>query len=149
MRRAPRNPGTGIFTRPVVSLMLIGGIWAALANIGLFAWLLHSGRSEADAMAMTFVALVLVQFWNAYNFRSDRLSLLERPFANRWLNLAVAWELTMLLLVVYVPFLQEPLGTFSLSLQDWALVLAVSLTILPVLEVAKWVGRRGWFGAHD
>ncbi len=103
MRRAPRNPRTGIFTRPVVSLMLIGGIWAALANIGLFAWLLHSGRSEADAMTMTFVALVLVQFWNAYNFRSDRLSLLERPFANRWLNLAIAWELAMLLLVVYVP----------------------------------------------
>ena len=148
MRRAPRNPRTGIFTRPVVSLMLIGGIWAALVNIALFAWLLHSERSEADAMTLTFVALVLVQFWNAYNFRSDRLSLLERPFANRWLNLAVAWELGMLLLVVYVPFLQTALGTYGLSLQDWALVLGVSLTILPVLEAAKWVERRGWLGAR-
>ena len=149
MRRAPRNPRTGIFTRPVVSLMLIGGIWAALANIGLFAWLLHSGRDEAEAMTMTFVALVLVQFWNAYNFRSDRLSLLTRPFANRWLNLAIAWELAILLLVVYLPFLQEPLGTFGLSLRDWALVLGVSLTILPVLEAAKWAERRGWLGARS
>ena len=38
---------------------------------------------------MTFVSLVLIQFFKAYNFRSDRLSVLRRPFANRWLNLAM------------------------------------------------------------
>ena len=150
MRRAPRNPRTGIFTRPVVSLMLIGGIWAALANIGLFAWLSHSGRSEADAMAMTFVALVLVQFWNAYQLQvRPTVSLLERPFANRWLNLASPGSSRCCSSSSMCPFLQEPLGTFSLSLEDWALVLGVSLTILPVLEAAKWAARRGWLGAHD
>ena len=100
-------------------------------------------------MTMTFVALVLVQFWNAFNFRSDRLSLLVRPFANRWLDLAIVWELAMLLLVIYVPFLQTALGTYALSVEDWALVLGVSLTILPVIEAAKWAGRRGWLGGRD
>ena len=38
MRRRPRNPRTGMFTRPVVTLMVIGGIWSALVNLGLFAW---------------------------------------------------------------------------------------------------------------
>ncbi len=146
MRRAPRNPRTGIFTRPMVILMLVGGIWAAVVNLGLFARLLESDRSEADAMAMIFVSLVIIQFWNAYNFRSDRLSVLNRPFANRWLNLAIAWEFALLLLIVYTPALQDPFGTYSLTLRDWAIVLVVSLTILPVLELAKWMERRSWFG---
>jgi Ca2+-transporting ATPase len=149
MRRAPRNPRTGIFTRPVVTLMMVGGIWSAAVNLGLFAWALNSGRSVTDAMTMTFVSLVLIQFWNAYSFRSDRLSVLNRPFANRWLNLAVVWELALLLLIVYVPVLHEPFGTFSLPPKAWVIVIGLSLTILPVLELAKWMGRRGWFGELD
>jgi Ca2+-transporting ATPase len=147
MRRAPRNPRLGIFTRPVVALMLIGGAWSALANLGLFAWLLHAGRSAGEAMAMTFVSLVIIQFWNAYNFRSDRLSAFRRPFANRWLNLAIAWELLLLLLVIYLPLLQGPFSTFDMQPAQWATVVGVSLTIVPVMELAKWMQRRGWFGA--
>ena len=46
MRRQPRNPRDGIFTRPVVTLMAVGGIWSALVNLGLFAWALQSGRER-------------------------------------------------------------------------------------------------------
>jgi Ca2+-transporting ATPase len=147
MRRAPRDPRKGIFTRPIITLMLIGGVWSTLVNLGLFAWLLRSGSSTAEAMAMTFVSLVIIQFWNAYNFRSDRQSVLRRPFANKWLNLAIVWELALLLLVIYLPFLQSPFSTFDMQPLQWAVVIGVSLTILPVLEVAKWMQRRGWFGA--
>jgi Ca2+-transporting ATPase len=146
MRRAPRDSRSGIFTRPMVALMLVSGCWAAFANVALFAWLLHSGRSEAESMSMIFVALVIVQFWNAFNFRSNRFSVFARPFANRWLNRAILWELTLLLLIVYVPFLQSAFETHPLSLQDWALVVGVSFTIVPVLEAAKWLARRGAFG---
>jgi len=147
MSRAPRDPRAGIFSRPVVTLMLIAGAWSALVNLGLFAWLVQSGRNASEAMAMTFVSLVIIQFWNAFNFRSDRLSVLRRPFANKWLNLAIAWELALLLLVIYLPFLQTPFSTFDLQPAQWAVVVGVSLTILPVLELAKWMQRRGWFGA--
>jgi Ca2+-transporting ATPase len=146
MRRRPRNPRTGIFTRPVVTLMLVGGVWTAVVNLGLFAWTLNADRGAVEAMTMTFVSLVLIQFVAAYNFRSDRLSVRKRPFANRWLNLAIVWELALLMLVIYLPVLQEPFGTFSLRAMDWAIVVGISLTILPVLELAKWMVRRGWFG---
>lgn len=146
MRRKPRNPRTGIFTRPVITLMLSGGLWSAGVNIGLFTWALNSGRSIEEAMAMTFVSLVLIQFFKAYNFRSDRNSVLNRPFANKWLNLAILWELGLLALVVYLPFFQTPFGTFSLPLSDLVIVVALAFTVSPVLEVAKWMERRGWFG---
>jgi Ca2+-transporting ATPase len=97
-------------------------------------------------MALTFVSLVLIQFFKAYNYRSDRLSVLNRPFANRWLNLAIAWELFALACVLYIPFLQRPFQTFSLMWTDWLLVAAGALTVVPVLELAKWLERRGYFG---
>ena len=146
MRRKPRNPRVGIFTRPVVTMMLAGGLWSGVVNLSLFAWLLHNGRPLDQVMAMTFVSLVLIQFFNAYNCRSDRLSVVRQPFANRWLNLAVAWEMLMLGVVLYVPFFQRSFGTFSLTPADWVLTAALAASIVPVLEAVKWMTRREWLG---
>ncbi|MDQ3665500.1 MAG: cation-translocating P-type ATPase [Acidobacteriota bacterium] len=146
MRRHPRDSRTGIFTRPVVMLMLVGGLWSTIVNLSLFVWALKSGRSVQEAMTMTFVSLVLIQFFKAYNFRSDRHSVLRRPFANKWLNIAIVWELFMLALILYVPLLERTFGTFGLSLSDWLIIVAAAFTVSPVLELAKWMERRGWFG---
>jgi Ca2+-transporting ATPase len=146
MRRPPRNRRTGIFTRPVIVLMLVGGLWSMTVNLLVFHWLLSTGRSLAEAMAMIFVLLVMIEFLKAYNFRSDRVSALERPFANRWLNAAILGELVLLVSIVYVPFFQLLLGTFSMRLEDWILIVGLASTIIPVLELAKWFARRGWLG---
>jgi len=149
MRRPPRNARAGIFSRSVVTLMLVGGAWSMIANLGLFAWALSSGRGIDEAMTMTFVSLVLIQFFKAYNFRSDRTSVLVRPFQNRWLNLAIAWELCLLVVVVYLPWIKEPFGTYALTVADWTIILLVSATIVPVLELVKWLVRRGVIRSDD
>jgi P-type Ca2+ transporter type 2C len=149
MKRKPRDPRTGIFTRPVVSLMVVGGVWSTIVNLSLFIWALNSGRSTTEAMTMTFVSLVLIQFFKAYNFRSDRRSVLHKPFANKWLNLAIVWEFLLLLLIVYVTFLHRFFGTFSLTAIDWLIIFGLAFSILPVLEIAKWMVRREWFGKLD
>lgn len=146
MRRPPRDPRAGVFSRPVVTLMMIGGVWSTLVNLGLFIWALDAGKELAEAMTMTFVSLVLIQFVKAYNYRSDRLSVFYRPFANKWLNLAILWESALLVLIVYLPVLREPFDTYALPLLDWLIVIGLSCTVAPVLESAKWLERRGWFG---
>jgi Ca2+-transporting ATPase len=146
MRRKPRNPRTGIFTLPMVSVLGVAGLWSGIVNLSLFAWALSSGRSLQNAMTMTFMSLVIIQFLKAYNHRSEHRSVFDRPFRNRWLNAAILWELGLLLLIVYVPFLHAPFGTYSLSWKDWVIVLAVASTITPVVEVVKWMVRRGWLG---
>jgi Ca2+-transporting ATPase len=148
MNRRPRDPQTGIFTRSVIVLMLAGGIWSTLVNLGLFIWAINSGHGQTEAMTMVFMSLVLIQFFNAYNFRSYQNSVFQNPFANRWLNLSILIEIVLLLLVVYVPALHQPFNTFSLTIADWVVILAFSLTIMPVLEMVKWMGRKGWFGGE-
>ncbi len=50
------------------------------------------------------------------------------------------------MLIIYVPALHEPFGTFGLQPVDWVILVGASATIVPVLELAKWMERRGWFG---
>jgi len=149
MRRKPRDPRAGVFTKPVVALLLTGGVWSAIVNVSLFAWQLGSGRPLAEAMALTFVSLVLIQFFKAYNYRSARRSVLRQPFSNKWLNYAVGWELVLLGAITYVPFLQNAFGTFAFSAADWVLTAAAAFTVVPVLETVKWFARRGSLGSPD
>jgi len=149
MERRPRDASRGIFTRPVVTLMSIGGIWSGIVNLGVFAVTRTMGGSVEEAMANTFISLVLIQFFKAYSYRSDRRSIIEDPFANRWLNLAIGWEVLLLAAIMYVPFLQDAFGTSSVSAVQWAALIGVAASVVPVLEAAKWMERRGWFGEMD
>lgn len=146
MQRHPRNSRHGIFTRPVAILIGIGGLWSAAVSLGIFLWALNSGRSLLEAQCMVFVTLVVIQFFKAFNYRSDRLSIFKIGlFTNRWLIAAIVWECIILLLVVYLPFLQAPFNTYSLGIAEWAIAIFAALTIFPVLEIAKFAVRRSWF----
>ena len=150
MHRPPRDPKVGIFTPPVIWLMVVGGAWSTIVNVSLFVYELNKGdalglgpeQTLIHAMTMTFISLVLIQFFKAYNFRSERHSVLRRPFANKWLNIAILWELMLLALIVYVPMLADAFDTYALPWSDWLLVLAAAFTIVPVLELTKWMVRR-------
>ncbi len=149
MQRRPRDPGRGIFTRPVVTLMSIGGVWSGIVNVGVFAVARANGAELEEAMAYTFISLVLIQFFKAYNYRSDRRTILDRPFANRWLNIAIAWELLLLAVIVYVPFFQGVFDTSAMGPMEWLVLVGVAGTVIPVLEIAKWMARHGRFGDLD
>jgi Ca2+-transporting ATPase len=142
MARRPRDPRRGVLTRSLITLIVVGGLWAGLLTAALFLVLLQRGRPLAEAMAMTFVALVLIEFFKAFTYRSLRGSAFPRVFANRWLNGAVSWELMLLAAVLYVPVLQAAFGTFALTVRDWLLVTLLAASVVPVLEGVKWAQRR-------
>ena len=48
----------------------------------------------------------------------------------------------MLLAIIHVPVLQGAFGTVTLDPLDWAVILGVAVTIVPVLELVKWFNRR-------
>ena len=146
MRRPPRSRRASIFTRPVVGLIALGGIWSTAVTVSLFTWALASGMGLDDARTTIFATLILIELFKAFSFRSDRRSTLEGPFRNRWLNLAVAWEIVLLTLVINVPFLEDAFGTTDLSPGRWALVVVAALTIVPVLELGKLLVRRSAAG---
>ncbi len=143
MKRKPRPRNQNIFTRPVVLLMAIGGIWSCLINIAIFKGALDAGKSLIEAQAYCFATLIIIQFFKAYNYRSDIKSIFTIGiFKNKWLNLAVLWEFTLLVLLFYIPLLQQVFRTFAFNLIDWTIVLLLSVSVCPILELTKAILRK-------
>lgn len=142
MKRKPRPRQEGVFSRDVLLFFAAGGIWSAVICIGVFLWALKTGKPFSEAQSMCFVSLILVQFINAFNLRSlDRSVFALSPFTNKWLLLAIAWEILMLILIIYQPFLSRLFGTYPLTLRDWAVIVFSSITILVVLEIVKYINH--------
>ncbi|MBM3182495.1 MAG: cation-translocating P-type ATPase [Chloroflexi bacterium] len=142
MRQKPRPRGESIFTKPVLVLMAVGGIWSAILNLAIFKWALDVDKSMIEAQSLCFLTLVLIQFFKAYNFRSDRESIFKIGiFKNKWLNLAILWEALLLLAIIEVPFLEEVFNTYPLGIFEWVAVIALAGTIFPVLEFTKAIIR--------
>jgi Ca2+-transporting ATPase len=142
MQHKPRPRGQGIFTKSVVYLMLLGGIWSAIVNLGIFKWALDSGKPMAEAQSVCFLTLIIIQFFKAYNFRSDKKSIFAiGMFRNKWLNLSIVSQIVLLWLIVEVPALNGLFNTYPVSLGEWGLVILVAATIFPVLELGKFVIR--------
>lgn len=143
MEKRPRSRHQNIFTPEVLTYMAIIGIWTALASLFVFIWAIKSGEDIMEAQSLCFVTLIIVQFMNAFNCRSLDKSVFNLGVRqNRWLLAAVGWEICMLLLVVYLPILQGPFNTFSLTPTDWLIALGSAASIIVVGEIYKLVYRR-------
>jgi len=95
------------------------------------------------AQTMVFIGFVLCEMVNAFNCRHDYHSLFTVGFfRNRFLVAAVIFSLLVIAAVVQWPPLGRLFHTASLSLKDWLLAAAVSLPLIPVVELAKWGLRR-------
>jgi Ca2+-transporting ATPase len=143
MKRRPRPRTETIFTPPVTALIAIGGVWSTVVNLGIFSWALGAGKSLIEAQCLVFMTLIVIQFFKAFNYRSDRLSVFEIGIlGNKWLIGAVLVSFGMTLPLLYVPFLQETFNTYPLTMVDWIIVILSSASIFIVLEVGKLVIRR-------
>lgn len=147
MRRPPRPPQEGVFTRAVSALIMVISGYLALTLLPLFAYYsLTDPRGLGDsrqvlvhAQTMVFAAFILAEMVNAFNCRSDHLSLLTVGFwRNGWLVAAVAFSLALMLAVIHWPPLARLFHVTPLEVTDWLVALAVALGLFPVVEGAKW-----------
>ncbi len=143
MKAKPRQREKTIFDRGVILYLVTAGVWTAAVTLGMFVWSVNSGRAFAEAQSMTFVTLILLEFFNAFNCRSLEQSLFKVGItSNKWLLLAIFWELILLLLIIYVPALQGPFKTHPLTREDWVITAGAAVTIFIAFEIVKFVERQ-------
>jgi Ca2+-transporting ATPase len=145
MKRRPRYRNESIFNKEIFFYLILAGIWTGAVTLGMFVWSVNSGRPFSEAQSMCFVTLILIEFFNAFNCRSFDHSLFKIGiFSNKWLVLAILWELILLNIIIYVPALQEPFNTHALTLEDWALAVGAASTIFFAFEIAKIFENKTW-----
>jgi Ca2+-transporting ATPase len=97
-----------------------------------------SGVDVQTAETMAFVTLSLAELFRSFTVRSERLSVFQLGlFSNRYLVGAVALSTVLLLLTVFVPFLQPIFNTHALNGREWLVVLGLALVPAVAEEVTK------------
>lgn len=125
----------GLIDRSMAIRITIMALVMAIGTLFLF----HQYLPDlAKARTMTLVGMAMFQWWNAWNCRSEKISIFKLGlFSNGWLLLATAGVLFLQITVVYTPFLQKIFSTVALNIQDWILIFGVSVTIIGVEELRK------------
>ncbi|HZD56560.1 MAG TPA: cation-translocating P-type ATPase, partial [Anaerolineales bacterium] len=141
MDQPPRPPSEPIINRHMQIGIAIQTV--AKTAVTLTAYLVglavHPDQPEF-AETMAFVTLSFSELLRAFTARSERYPLLKiGVFSNRNMNLAFISSLALLLLVVYVPFLQPVFNTTPLGWTQWELVLP--LLAIPAIadEITKFI----------
>ncbi len=142
MERRPRRRGEGVFTRLTLGYIGGMGLWKGAIVLASFMLALSWGMSIVEAQGFTFVTLILVELANAFNCLDIRQSLFKvGPFTNRWLVLAICWEILLLYLLLNVPFLQNLFHLHAFSLGEWITSLALVASLFVVWEISKLIVR--------
>lgn len=101
------------------------------------------GTLYQSATAMALAAVVVGQVGNLFAQRSERTSFFRTPlFTNRLIWIGIAVELTLILLIVYVPFFQDIFGTAAFAPINWLFLWAWAPIVLLVDELRKLLARR-------
>lgn len=109
----------------------------------LFLFKTYFETDLAKALTMSFTVLVVFQWFNAWNCRSEDKSIFQiNPFSNKYLIGATVIVISLQMLAIYTPALQKLLHTVPLGLAEWFIIIAIASSIIGVEEIRKFFSRR-------
>lgn len=122
----------------LVSLLIsVGVLWE-------FRQALEQGATLEKARTLAMTTMVFFQFFQAWNSRSEYQSVFRlSPVSNPFLFYGMIAAVLSQLVVIYVPSLQWVFRTEPITGPEWLQVLLLALTVVGVVEVDKWLRRRG------
>jgi P-type Ca2+ transporter type 2C len=139
MDRPPRPPQEPIINKYMQIGILVQTIAITAVTLGAFAIGRFIDPEHIEfAETMAFVTLSVSELFRAYTARSEFYPLVKIGFfKNKVMNIAVIGSMVMILLVVYVPFLQPIFDTTSLGWAQWLEILPLVLIPSIAAEVTK------------
>ncbi len=142
MDRPPRPVDERILPNHLLALMTFQGAIVGVSTLAAFALEYFTSGDVARAQAEAFATSILAQNVQAFNVRSNRLSIFQLGlFTNRYLIGAFALVVVTLLGLIYIPPLQKIFQTAPLGLHDWVIVVLLALLPLVVIETYKLILR--------
>lgn len=141
MGQKPRKAKNSFFSEGFGFSILYQGIFKGFLTLTAYFTGL-SLYSEATAITMAFATLGLIQLTHSLNVRSNDKSLFRLGvFTNRYLTGAIAVSALLQVIVIVVPRFNSIFRVTQLNPAQWGIVLAASLAIIPIVELAKAIGR--------
>jgi Ca2+-transporting ATPase len=135
MKRKPRNPGEGIFSRGLGWKVVSRGFLIGFVTLVAFIIVYHNDKTQLQyAQTVAFATLVMAQLIHVFDCRSEKSVLSRNPFGNRYLVWSVLSSLTLMLVAIYYPPLRPIFHTLPITGNDWLLI--VGLSSIPTFLLA-------------
>jgi P-type Ca2+ transporter type 2C len=151
MMEPPRKATSGLLgAREYLGIAVVGVLMGGLAILCyVWPWNVEGKILPDYACAMAFSLLALSPLFHALNCRSATASIFAmRPLFPAPLILAVVISGAIHLVALVFPSLREVFRTFSLGSYEWVVLLALSASIIPMIELLKVLQRVGIVGRN-
>ncbi len=144
MERPPRPPGEAILTPFLVWRVVFVSLLILAATFWVFNWHLQQGFAIEVARTAAVNTVVACEIFYLFNCRFLTRSIFCRDglFGNPWVPGAIILVIGLQAAFTWLPFMQHLFQTEALGLQSMGLILAVSLPVLFVVELEKWLLQR-------
>lgn len=139
MKIPPRNPDEPILTGKLLIRIALQSIAISVASLLSYIWGLSTYNGDlTKARTVIFACLITAELLRAFSSRSLNYTLFKIGFfTNKTMVYAVLASFALLLVVIYVPFLQPIFHTAALGLYDWCVILGLAIIPLIVGELSK------------
>ncbi len=143
VNRPPRHPRESIFSYLLMQRTILVGLVISAGVVWNYTKALNDGSSLENARTIAVTTMVFFQFFQAWNSRSEHESIFRiNMFSNIFLFYSMIAAFLAQLAFVHAPPLQWVFRTVPLTGEEWLRILAVSATVLVVIELDKWLRRR-------
>ncbi|KZL94163.1 calcium-transporting ATPase 1 [Clostridium magnum DSM 2767] len=127
MSGKPRPKNESIFARGLSEKIIVRGSLIGACTVLAFLVGRYYGFELKTCRTLALCTLVMSQLIHVFECRSERHSIFEiKLFTNPYLVGAVAISITMILCVLYIPFMQGVFHTTALGIGQWGIVLFFS-----------------------
>jgi len=144
MEEPPKSVREPILDHLGLSLIGMISVVSAVVGLVLFGHYMQAHNNPVEGRSIAFASFAVNSMIYIFAYRSLRKPMLRgNPLsANKPLVVAVAGGLLLALLPFAVPGLRRVLGIIPLHVSDWLLVAGVSLSLLSVVELGKFIFNR-------
>lgn len=143
MMQQPRAKGESIFARGLWSKIVIRGCLIGLCTLLSFMTGRLYGADLATCRTIALITLVMSQLLHVFECRSERHSIFEiKVFTNPYLVGAVLVSISMVLAILYIPFLANVFNTVALNIGQWAIVLFYSGVIFLINSIYLFIRSK-------
>ena len=157
MSRPPRNSKDGIFANGMGVALVYQGVFLTLITLASYFigyYVLAKTDRHVSVMgadpeqyaemlgsSMAFLTLSMAEIFHSFNMRSLHGSTFALKKQNWWLWGAGALSLALTTIVVEVPFLAQAFELAELDVVEYAIAMALAVSVIPMVEIVKAIVR--------
>ncbi len=149
MDEKPKSLKEPVLTRLGLSLIGVISVASALAALAIFGYYFQIHGDPVEGQSLVFASFAVNSMVYIFAYRSMQQPLVRmNPLSqNKPLILAVLAGLLLVAVAFAVPAIRSLLGIVPLSLEQWALIGGVAVSLLGVVEIGKWISNHVHRGA--